>query len=161
MGTKLTWDDLFIPAEQVDFARIFAAWPEITGKVLPVGLSACGDAFFVRPDDSVWVLDTFSGEIRRVAASQSEFAECMNSQPWQEENLRSKMVWELRERGLSRGPAQVFAPVPHPIHVGSVRLDRAQVLDAIVWHSISSQALAQPGPVSEYRMDSRPWWKLW
>src|SRR5262245_26522760 len=82
--TKLTWDDLFIQDAQIDFERIFSCWPQLTGKVRPIGLSAFGDLFFERPDETVWMLDTFSGEVRRVAASQVEFSKLMNSQHWQE-----------------------------------------------------------------------------
>jgi hypothetical protein len=156
MATKLNWKDLFLQDPQVDFARIFECWPQVRGKTLPIGLSAFGDAFFAKPDDSVWVLDTFTGEVRKVAASQTEFAEHMNSQPWQEQNLRSELVFELRERGMERGPLQVFAPVPHPAQVGAVHLERAQVLDAVVWHSISSQAVAQSSGAQR-----KPWWKVW
>ena len=157
MATKLTWDDLFLKDPRLDFECIFSCWPQIGGKVRPIGLSAFGDAFFAKPDESVWVLDAFSGEVRTVAASQAEFAASMNSQPWQERNLRSELVFALRERGTERGPLQVFAPVPHPAQVGAVLLDRAQVLDAVVWHSISSQALAQGAAVS----GKKAWWKFW
>jgi hypothetical protein len=156
MATKLTWDDLFLQDPQLDFARIFECWPQVSGKTLPIGLSAFGDAFFARPNGSVWVLDTFTGEVREVAASQAEFGDHMNSQAWQEQNLRSELVFELQERGMERGPQQVFAPVPHPAHAGAVRLERAQIMDAVVWHSISSQALAQGGVAQQ-----KPWWKIW
>lgn len=159
--TELSWNDLFLQDARIDFERIVSCWPQLTGKVGPIGLSAFGDLFFARPDETVWVLDTFSGEVRRVAASQVEFSKLMNSQPWQQENLRSLLVLELRDRGLTRGPGQVFAPVPHPIHAGSVRLEGTQVMDAVVWHSISSQCVAQPGPAREYQLEQKPWWKFW
>jgi hypothetical protein len=102
------------------------------------------------------MLDTFVGEVRKVAASRAEFGNHMNSREWQERNLRSALVFDLRKRGLERGPLQVFAPVPHPAQAGAVHLERAQVLDAVVWHSISSQALVQTNA-----RPARPWWKMW
>jgi hypothetical protein len=161
MTTKLTWEDLFLQDPQIDFGRIFDCWPQVGEKVRPIGLSAFGDAFFAKPDDSVWRLDSFSGETRKVASSQAEFAQHMNSPPWQEENLRSELVFELREKGFERSAVQVFAPVPHPAHVGSVCLDKPQVLDAVVWHSISSQALAQVGARAQPESEDKSWWKLW
>lgn len=165
MPTKLTWDDLILQDPQIDFARILSFWPAIDGKVLPIGLSAFGDAFFGKPDQSVWKLDVFTGAVQQVAASQAEFADLMNSQSWQEQHLRSGLVFELRERGLQRGPIQVFAPVPHPALTGDLRLENAQVLDAVVWHSISSQALTQagrvPSPSGAVQSHRKPWWKLW
>ena len=122
-------------------------------------MSAFGDAFFEKPDGSVWKIDTFSGKVAQVASSQAEFAECMNSVPWQAEHLRSMLVFELVERGLTREPMQVFAPVPHPAHGGAVRLERAMVLDAPVWHSISSQALGKVSTPEEKQ--DKPWWKRW
>jgi len=65
---RLTWDDLLSQDPRLEFARIFGCWPEIRGKVLPLGLSAFGDAFFVKPDDSVWKLDVFTGHVEQVAA---------------------------------------------------------------------------------------------
>jgi len=160
MTNKLTWQDLFLQDPQIDFARIFQCWPQIEARILPIGMSAFGDAFFARPDDSVWVLDTFSGQVRKVASSQAEFGQCMNTQSWQEQNLRSELVHELRERGLVRSSLQVFAPVPHPAaHAGAIDLTRAQVIDAVVWHSISSQAVAQMQ--SAPKGEDKPWWKIW
>jgi hypothetical protein len=156
--TKLTWDDLFSQDPQLDFSRIFAFWPQLRGKVLPIGMSAFGDMFFAKPDDSVWKLDVFTGVVEQVAATQTEFGSNMNSVPWQERHLRSLLVFQLKERGLARTPVQVFAPVPHPAHAGAVNLERAQVLDAVVWHSISSQAIAQSGAAPT---SNKPWWKVW
>ena len=165
MDKKLTWGDLFLQDSQLEFQQIFSCWPQITGNVLPIGLSAFGDAFFARPDDSVWRLDSFTGKLRQVAKSQSEFAEHMNSKEWQEEELRSLLVFELHKRGLVRGPRQVFALIPHPAMSENLRLDLCQVMDAVVWHSVSSQVLSQVGgrPVSEkaQSMAVKPRWKFW
>jgi hypothetical protein len=123
-------------------------------------MSAFGDAFLAKPDDSVWVLDTFTGQVRKVASSQAEFGQCIDTQSWQEQNLRSELIFELRERGLVRGSLQVFAPVPHPAaHAGAIELKRAKVLDAVVWHSLSSQAIAQMQPAP--KGENKPWWKIW
>jgi hypothetical protein len=159
--TKLSWNDLFLEDPQIDFVHILGCWPQVGGRVLPIGLSAFGDAFFARPDESVWRLDSFSGEIDKVASSQSEFATHMNSQDWQERYLRSPLVLELVERGLKRGKNQVFAPVPHPAQAGVILLERAQVLDAVVWHSISSQTLAQIGAATRAKSATKPWWRFW
>lgn len=119
--TKLTWDDLLSQDSNIDFGRILSCWPVISGKVLPIGTSAFGDVFFTRPDQSIWKLDSFSGQIGEVAKSQAEFGENMHSQPWQEQHLRSQLVFELRERGLERTSLQAFAPVPHPVFTGEPR----------------------------------------
>lgn len=162
MTTKLTWNDLFSQDPCIDFGRIFSCWPAISGKVLPMGLSAFGDAFFAKPDQTVWRLDSFSGEIELVAKSQAEFGNAMNNQSWQEQYLRSELVFALKERGLERNAQQVFAPVPHPVFTGEPRLENAQIMDAVVWHSISSQtvgsapALAQVEPTT-----TKPFWRFW
>jgi hypothetical protein len=160
MTTQLTWEDLFSQGPSIDFGRVFACWPAVGGKVLPIGLSAFGDAFFARPDQTIWKLDTFSGEIEQVARSDAEFKEAMNSQSWQEQHLRSKLVFELKDRGLQRAPHQVFAPVPHPAFTGQPLLEKAQVMDAVVWHSISSQTLGSTQPATK-PSTTKPRWRLW
>lgn len=162
MATNLNWEDLFSQDSGIDFARIFSCWPAIGGKVLPIGLSAFGDTFFARADETIWRLDAFFGKVEQVARSQAEFEESMNTLSWQEEFLRSKLVFELKQRGLTRGPRQVFVPVPHPAFTGEPVLEKAQVMDAVVWHGISSQSLVTAAGQSEaWPAAAKPWWRFW
>src|SRR6185436_1385239 len=162
--TRLSWNELFSQDSSLDFARIFGSWPDAFGKVMPIGMSVFGDVFYAKPDESVWRLDSFTGESRQVAASQDEFSRFMNSEPWQIENLRTELVLSARDKGLKRGPAQVFAPVPPPTLSGGRVPSEFVVMDAVVWHHISSQTIhgaanAPRDPSGDGR--SKPWWKVW
>ena len=69
----------------------------------------------------------------------------MNTESWQIENLHSSWVAEIVASGIQRGPTQVYALAPHPKIVGEVSLERleVQVMQPVVWHSISAQTFAQ------------------
>jgi hypothetical protein len=160
MTDRLSWDSLFSQDPSIDFGQIFACWPNAGGKVLPIGMSAFGDVFYAKPDGSVWRLDSFTGQSKYVASSNDEFGRCMNTEAWQIENLRTALVLGAHSRGLTRGPAQVFAPAPHPIFSGDNAPFKFAVLDATVWHHISSQAV-RSGPAGDAESQPKPWWKLW
>jgi hypothetical protein len=138
---KLTWDDLFSQDPALDFSRIFSCWPKLgVGRARPVGMSAIGTCFFERPEGTVHALNPIRGEIYQVAQSSEEFGKNMNAREWQEENLNSVLVAEILARGLTRSGTQAFGFAPHPRFGGGLTAQRAMVLDATVWHSISGQA---------------------
>jgi hypothetical protein len=139
---SLSWEEIFLQGPEIDFRNIVAQWaPLISGSLQPIGLSAFGDFYFLRPDDTVHVLDVLDGVVRQVAESYADFGECMNSKEWQDANLMPEVVWQLQERGVSRGPGQVFGFAPHPALVGKIAPETAMALDAVVWHSICAQLL--------------------
>ncbi|OZB46426.1 MAG: hypothetical protein B7X60_08755 [Polynucleobacter sp. 39-45-136] len=125
---------------ELDFQHVLEQWsPLISGPVKPIGMSAFGDIYFLRPDGTVHVLDVLEGAVRHVAESETAFGAYMNSQEWLDANLMPEVVWQLHRRGLVRSPGQVFGFAPHPAFVGKIAPETAMVLDAVVWHSICSQ----------------------
>jgi hypothetical protein len=139
---SINWSDIFLQDPEFDFQRIVAQWsPLVGGALQPIGLSAFGDFYFLRPDGTVHVLDVLEGAVRKVADSQAAFGACMNSQEWQEANLMPEVVWQLHRRGLVRGNGQLFGFAPHPAFVGKIAPETAMALDAVVWHGICNQSV--------------------
>ena len=87
----------------------------------------------------------------------------MNSPDWQEQQLLSQGVAVLKEKGISRGPAQFFGFAPHPSFIGKIDWSRVMPFDANAWNSICAQTLGVVPPEESVLPDSaskRPWWKL-
>lgn len=139
--TVITWDDLFNQPAPEEIERIFDMWPTmITVSVMPIGMSAFGHLFFQKLEGDVFVLDTFKLQVRHVAHNASEFIHQMNDVRWQEKNLHSNLVLELKEKGIVRPSHQVFGFIPHPHYTsGRIQLDQTQLLDPWAWHSLCSQ----------------------
>ena len=147
MNRTLSWADLFIEDPMVDFARIFACWPQYNFSLIrPIGLSVFGDCYFETDDGTVHVLDPIERNIREVAPSTTDFAPLMNSAQWQDANLMPAVVAAILSQGISRGAVQVFGFAPHPAITGRIVSEQAIALDAVVWHSICSQIKAQAVP---------------
>lgn len=162
---KLTWNDLFVDASLLDFHELLSEWPGlIVGEICPIGASAFGDLFFERRSGEVMKLDVLEGGLYPVAASFQQFSELMNSPDWQEQQLLSQGVALLKEKGISRAPAQFFGFAPHPSFVGKIDWSRAIPFDANVWNSICAQTLDNIVPSEEKGLpdvvSKRAWWKL-
>lgn len=142
---KMSWADIFIHAAEFDFQPLLGQWPQtISGRLQPIGASAFGDLFFLRPNGNVERLDVLEGGVHPVASSADEFKSLMNSAAWQEQNLLTQGVALLLEKGLVRGPGQFWGFAPHPSTIGKIDWGRVMALDALVWHSICAQWLDSP-----------------
>ncbi|WP_139140346.1 hypothetical protein [Variovorax boronicumulans] len=163
--SSLTWDDLFVDAEHLDFSKLLTEWPGVvTGQIGPIGASAFGDLFFERRSGEVEKLDVLEGGVQLIAPTREEFATLMNAQHWQEQHLLSNGVALLKDRGVLRSAGQFFGFAPHPVFTGKIDWSSVMPLDAIVWNSICAQSLngAVPSAVLETSNEpsKKPWWKL-
>lgn len=139
---SLKWGDIFLRGVEIDFQSLLVEWSHIIrGPVQPVGMSAFGDIYFLKPDGSIQFMDVLEGEIRVAAATQAEFTQHISSQEWLDANLMPEVVWQLRSRGLFCGPGQVYGFAPHPALVGKIEADTAMVFDSTVWNSICRQTV--------------------
>jgi hypothetical protein len=67
--TQLSWADLFTDASHLDFQRLLGLWPKtLFGPVVPIGASAFGDLFFLRPLGNVEKLDVLVGGVHYAAS---------------------------------------------------------------------------------------------
>lgn len=162
--TSLTWNDIFIDATQLDFTQLLLEWPGMaTGHIRPIGASVFGDLFFELKTGEVQKLDVLEGGVHTAAESFQQFTSLMNLQEWQEQNLLTQGVALLKERGVPRGPSQVFGFAPHPALTGKIDWSTVMTLDAAVWNSICAQSLSYaPTPDGQQTPNpqpKKPWWK--
>ena len=140
---RISWDDLLSQDPNLDFKRILGCWPHLSfGKVRPIAMSALGTCFFERADGPVLSLSPIEGTVTEIAASEDAFRTAVNHPEWQERHLHVSVVAAILERSLKRTGVQVFGFAPHP-RFGGIDPKRAVVLDATVWHSISSQSFVR------------------
>ncbi|NHZ96417.1 hypothetical protein [Massilia sp. CCM 8734] len=131
---QLTWDDLFVDASLLDFHALLSEWSGLkVGQIRPIGASAFGDLFFEHRSGEVVRLDVLEGGLHPVATDLRQFGELMNTLEWQEQNLLSRGIALLNEKGICRGPGQFFGFAPHPSLAGKVEWSRVVPLDAVVW----------------------------
>jgi hypothetical protein len=147
---KLDWSDLLIePKDETDLRECIRPWQWLVGgQVAPLFFNRFGCSFLLRPEGHVEMLDVFSGEVERVAASHQQFVASVNEPAWQEVYLLSKQVHLLHEQGKIARANECYAIAPHPALGGpnpflgeSLSPARVIVMDCRVWQSICSQAL--------------------
>jgi len=137
-----SWTDLFTDASHLDFKRLLGLWPKtISGPAIPIGASAFGDLFFLRPLGNVEKLDVLVGGVHHAASSLDEFKSLMNSRYWRDTNLLTGGVRLARSKGLSRKQSQFFGFAVHPASSGRIGWDSAVPMDAVAWHSVCAKTL--------------------
>ena len=120
--TSLTLNDLAIKSDHYDPATLLTDWAwRIGNEFSPIMPTSLGNVFLERSDGSIWLLDSWSGDILPVAdvydtfrthvASDSEFVE-----HW----FRATFVESLLQSGMERRPDQCFSPFVSPGLGGSL-----------------------------------------
>lgn len=143
MTIQLTWDDLLIQNIAADDAvNWIAEWPAlVSGQFHPVFMSKFGDWFLRRPDGTTELLDVLEGTLATIAHTSAEFDASVNNIEWQEEYLRSWLVYELHEDGKIPPDGQCYGFAPHPRVGGQIDRRTVMLLDIVVWQTICSQTL--------------------
>lgn len=162
---SLTWDDLFVEADRLDFNSLLLEWPGLVkGQIRPIGASVFGDLYFELRTGEVQKIDVLEGGVHSVAENFQQFTGMMNSRGWQEQNLLSEGVALLKERGVERGAGQFYGFAPHPTFTGKIDWSRVMPLDAVVWNSICAQSLGGAAASKSNPVDTSntkgPWWKF-
>ena len=92
LGVRITWNELTISPDGVDFNDLLSEWRWLVGKEYkPVIISALGDLFLRHDDGRIFWLNTGSGELTEVAKDAEEFKKLMvqsdNTDEWFLPNL--------------------------------------------------------------------------
>ncbi|WP_143044993.1 hypothetical protein [Variovorax sp. YR216] len=140
--TQLSWDDLFTDASHLEFQRLLDMWPKtVSGPLVPIGASAFGDLFFLRPPGNVEKLDVLVGGVHYAASSFDEFKSLMNSRYWRDMNLLTGGVRLAQSKGHSRKPTQFFGFSAHPSSSERIDWSSAKPMDAVAWHAVCAKKL--------------------
>lgn len=111
----LGFGDLVIPASEYDGDSLAEPWAWRLGDTsFVLAATAMGHMFLELGNGSVWFLDTWSGDLERVAASDEEFRVALTTQDFIREWLMPECVAALIDAGMHRAGAECFSPFVSP-----------------------------------------------
>jgi hypothetical protein len=112
---KVTWKDLsFLPSDAA-LAALYDSWSWLLPSgIRPVIVSTLGDVFFQTEGPEVFLLNTGSGEVEKVAASRDEFMDLLKTDKatdW----FMPHLIEQLITAGKVLKPDQCYTYVTLPI----------------------------------------------
>jgi hypothetical protein len=112
---SVSWTALTCTPDREAITELASAWAwRLKAPFTPVLFSALGDMFFARDDDTVWWLNTGSGELTRVAESVAAFQQLLGTEATDEWFL-PLLVEQLRAAGKVLQPGECYTYVTLPI----------------------------------------------
>jgi hypothetical protein len=160
MPVKLTWDDLLIPAAELDAEILTHGWSWLVkGRIRPVAASKFGDWFLERPNGTIEMLDAIEGTLEKVAANYSEFQRLVNTQEKQEEWLLSELVLTLHQKNVVPARGECYSFKLPLVLGGKAESDNVELCDFRLWVSICGQihdqvrALPEGTPICGFRAE--------
>jgi hypothetical protein len=137
---KITWDDLTINSNTINFDDLLSTWRWLVGKQLqPVVVSAIGDLFLRHEDGRIFWLDVACGILSEVAPSAEEFKKLMVQPVHTNEWFIPQLIGDLKASGLNLGPSQCYSyKVPPPLG-GEIELSNFEVCDISVHFNVLGQ----------------------
>jgi Domain of unknown function (DUF1851) len=151
---------LFIPASDIDAARVMATWSSILrAPYRLLCVSAFGDLFLARSDDSVDMLDLVGGVLKQVAVCIEEFEYSLQSDEGQTEWLMAPLAGRAAEAGMRPARGQCLAFRTPPLLGGTLNSANLVVWDLYAYHAGLAKLLPQilglpPGTAVVPRPDS-------
>jgi len=149
-----------------DYARGLEDWAWTGATSLtPIGASPFGDVF-LKGRDGISMLDTLEGHLVPAFADLDEMRRVLATPEGQDRFLTAGLALAAAERGLVPGTRQVYAYSTPPVLGGPVSVDNVEVMDFVVWLSLTGQIHDQvrnlpPGTrISGFTLDGRPPEKL-
>ena len=118
----LTLEDLAVPKGAYDLSTVLEHWAwRVDESFSPLLPTALGNVFLERTDRSIWLLDTWSGELHRVCDTYETFRLAITQD---QEFLRhwflSDVNAEILETGIQRMADQCFSPFVSPSLGGTI-----------------------------------------
>jgi hypothetical protein len=137
----MTLDDLTVNFEHLDQGMLLEDWEWLIGKTKqPILLSAFGDAFLQDADDgAVHLLDVGANQICFIAGSVEEFSGLLSDRNFVGEYFNVQAVGDLRLKGLTLNPGQIYSFVVPPVLGGRYALDNFEISEIAVHFSITGQ----------------------
>src|SRR5690242_16376735 len=107
-----------------------ATWSSmLRGPCRLLGLSAFGDLFLARPDESIDMLDLVGGELKQVAVCIEEFEYGLQSDEGRRDWLMGPLVDQAAEAGLCPAKGQCLAFRTPPLLGGALNSANLVVWD--------------------------------
>lgn len=140
----ITMNDLTISPEGLDRDALLEDWGwAMEEPMLPVLITALGDAFAQGQSGAVYYLDATGGTIDRVAGDGQEFQGLLSDSEFVTERMFPARVVELRQAGLTLAPGEVYCH-KHPLVLGGEdTLDNYEVASVKVHMSMMGQVHRQ------------------
>ncbi|MEL6108826.1 MAG: T6SS immunity protein Tdi1 domain-containing protein [Planctomycetota bacterium] len=141
---KITWNELTINPDGLDFDALLAEWRWLVpNSMSPVVVSALGDLFLVDADGLVHWLDTGTGQLTRVADSAAQFKERMQQPENANEWFVPQLIGDLIEAGAVLQPGECYScDVPLGLG-GELRPENVKPTDILVHFSMAGQIFSQ------------------
>lgn len=142
-----------------DYARALEDW-SWTGaaSLVPVAASTFGDVF-LSGADGIFMLDILEGRLVQAFSGIDEMRSVLATPAGEDRFLTAGLALAAEERGLVPGSGQVYAYTTPPVLGGQIAVDNLEVMDFVVWLSITGQLhervrnLAPGTPISGVTME--------
>jgi len=141
----ITLEDLTVNFTGIEGADLVEDWRWLVGEQrLPILLTALGDAFLQDlTDGSVHLLSTGPGTIHQVATTVDELMTMLNDKAFVVENFVPRVVVELRNRGQTLAPGQIYGYKVPPVLGGEYATENLEPTDIRIHFSILGQTHRQ------------------
>ena len=156
---RITWNELTVSPDGVDFNDLLSEWRWLVGEEYePVIISALGDLFLRHEDGRIFWLNAGWGQLTEVAKDPDEFKKLMTQRDNANEWFVPNLVGDLLGSGQTLGPRQCFGFKTPPVLGGEIEPDNFEPTDLSVHFGILGQIHLQvkdlpPGtPIGEIKI---------
>ena len=133
-------NDLFCDLGGVAAQEILSDWAWLIDEdCSPFKMTAFGDLFLQNEKGHICFLDLVSGEMTRVATSETELATLLAKEEYIQEWLMPDLVSLLRERGVNLGERECYGFKIPPVLGGEISAENIEPSDVVVYLSILGQ----------------------
>jgi hypothetical protein len=127
---KLTWNDLTINPQGLDFDALMESWRWLVDQSFsPVLLSALGDFFLRDEAGAVYWLDTGWGRLTKVAGSLDEFNALRVKPDTAREWFRADLVGQMKTAGIHLEAGQCYGWKTPPVLGGEESAENLEPTD--------------------------------
>jgi hypothetical protein len=127
-AVKLAFPDLLAPVTLPGSGDPLQSWRWRTGTdVTPWLVTALGDVFVRASDGRISFLDTYVGELTEAAAANTDWTRALQNPGNLDQWFDPSLVSTLRQRGLTLGPEQCYAPIEPLILGGKMEPENFEV----------------------------------
>jgi hypothetical protein len=137
---RITWNELTVDFQKHGAEDLLGDWRWLLGDSMRLLLvSAIGDMFLADPAGQVFWLETGSGQLQKIAASNDQFQQLRQQPQNADQWFIPRLVGDLITSGVRLAPGQCYSYKKPPILGGQIELSNFQPTDLSVHFSILGQ----------------------